>query len=164
MSTDHGKTDSNAAEIDEGGDQEQELAAKKTRKSKVWLPAENFDNNDELDAFLCRENWKKNKTTRTTDGLKIYYYCGIAKYGKKSCEAQIYIFIRADTTCTVFRNGEHNHEDENVPMSNIPVDRISSLVRANVKFRGISHLIRADENIEVQPSDNQVRSCGFMSF
>lgn len=153
------KNGDNESDKEEGELYDDEIV-KKIRQTKIWLPLKTFDSNSQLNEFLRQENWKKNKTTRTTDGLKIYYYCGAVKYGKKSCAAKLYVFIREGTKFEVFRSGDHVHceeGDRNPTISEAVQNSISTYVGGNMKFRAISHIIRSDEKVEHKPSDNQVR-------
>lgn len=46
------------------------------RKLNLWAFEKSFENIAELEEFFCEESqWKRNKTTRTFDGTKVYYYC-----------------------------------------------------------------------------------------
>lgn len=142
----------------ESASETDENATTKTRRAKNWNLTDAFDDNAQLKQFLGVENWwKRNKTTRTTDGLKVYYYCGEMKCGRKTCQAQMYV-LHTGKRCHVYRNGEHTHKEANQKVVGAELQtRIQALVNGHMKLRAISHLIRNDASVAVKPSDNQVR-------
>lgn len=128
------------------------------RKAKLWLNTGTFDANQLEEFFAAEKWWIKQKVTRTLAGSKSYYYCNHMK--KSSCPATIYVHAKnTEVKFDIFHCGEHCHEaKENVRFAASPelIAYVDGLVKSNIKFRSISHLVRNNTQFPEKPTDSQV--------